>query len=304
MSVHQTISRDELARWDASARAWLRGADQAKVKEQTQLILIIKNSQLPFNGGSTTYRKVVEAWQQAMTCLECLLCGRPQAISNKSVLLAFSAWHLYPNLIWLGSDIRNVNFDDPYVDPRGTGTIALEPGSATATRRTSWSLALSHLRYYGRPVTVESSTDFSRVNIQQLHIVALGSITYLWRRISQRDLPTVLQWFIQVWCFLSQNATEGALKGLDWLKYLAQAAKVVQISIDCNEPSALQLLRYGQRRGKHFLSTPHFDIKPFFGLAYDSILHPAVYSLSGMAIQIDQGLIALLHQIISGEMDW
>ena len=271
MSVHQIISRDELARWDASARAWLRSADQAKVKEQTQLTLIIKNSQLPFNGGPTTYRKVVEAWQQAMTCLESLLCGRPQAISNKSILLAFSAWHLYPNLIWLGSDIRNVDFHDPYVDPRGTGTIALEPGSATATRSTSWSLALSHLRYYGRPVTAESSTDFSRVNIQQLHIVALGSITYLWR-ISQRDIPAVMQWFVQVWSFLDQNATEPALEGLDWLKYLAQAAKVVQISIDCNEPSALQLLRYGQRRGKHFLSTPHADIKPFFGLAYDSIL--------------------------------
>lgn len=271
MSVHQIISRDDLARWDASARAWLRSADQAKVKEQTQLTLIIKNSQLPFNGGPTTYRKVVEAWQQAMTCLESLLCGRPQVISNKSVLLAFSAWHLYPNLIWLGSDIRNVDFDDPYVDPRGTGTIALEPRSATATRSTSWSLALSHLRYYGKPVTVESSTDFSRVNIQQLHIVALGSITYLWR-ISQRDVPAVLQWFVNLWSFLRQNATEEALEGLEWLKYLAQAAKDVQISMDSNEPSGLQLLRYGQRRGKHFLSAPHMDIEPFFGLAYDSVL--------------------------------
>ena len=34
-SVPQDISSDDLARWDASARAWLLSADHAKVKEQT-----------------------------------------------------------------------------------------------------------------------------------------------------------------------------------------------------------------------------------------------------------------------------
>ena len=93
MSVLQDIRRDDLARWDASARAWLQSADQAKAKEHAQLMLIIKSAQLPFNDGESTYSKVIEAWRQAMSVLENLLCGRPQEISSRSILVALSAWH-------------------------------------------------------------------------------------------------------------------------------------------------------------------------------------------------------------------
>lgn len=123
--VRQDILRDDLARWDASARAWLLSADQAKIKEQTQLMLVINNCQLPFNGGESTYSKVVQSWQQALSSLEDLLCGKPQEISTRSILLAFSAWHLYPNLIVLGNEVKNIGFHDPLVDLQGVGTIAL-----------------------------------------------------------------------------------------------------------------------------------------------------------------------------------
>ena len=61
----------------------------------------------------------VQSWQQALSSLEDLLCGKPQEISTRSILLAFSAWHLYPNLIVLGNEVRNVEFNDPLVDQRG-----------------------------------------------------------------------------------------------------------------------------------------------------------------------------------------
>ena len=172
-STRQDILRNDLARWDASARAWLLSADQAKIKEKTQLRLVLENCQLPFPGGQSTYSKVIRSWQQAMSSLEDLLCGKPQEISNSSILLAFSAWHLYPNLIVLGSEVRNVTFNDPLVDQNGVGTIALQPRSATTNHGTAWSLTLSHLRYYGDPVTVQSHADASRVTIHDLHIIAL-----------------------------------------------------------------------------------------------------------------------------------
>ena len=204
-SIRQDITRHDLARWDASARAWLLSADQVKVKEEKQLMLIWKNCEIPFDGGESTYSKVIQSWQQALSGLEDLLCGRPQEISNGAIPLAFSAWHLYPNLIVLGSEVKDVRFNDPLVDQRGVGTIALESRTPAANRGTRWSLALSRLRYYGDPVTVQSHSDFSRVTIGEVHIIALGSIFRTWG-ISQRDILPVLQWFVDVWEFLRLEA--------------------------------------------------------------------------------------------------
>lgn len=36
LAAQVVIDREQLAEWDNSARAWLRRADEAKVKEQTQ----------------------------------------------------------------------------------------------------------------------------------------------------------------------------------------------------------------------------------------------------------------------------
>ena len=280
-SVRQDILRDDLARWDASARAWLLSADQAKIKEQTQLKLIINNCQLPFKGGESTYSKVIQSWRQALSSLEDLLCGKPQEISTRSVVLAFSAWHLYPNLIVLGNEVRNVEFNDPLVDQRGVGAITLQPRSATANQGTAWSLTLSHLRYYGDPVTVRSHADFSRVTIEELHIIALGSILRTWG-LGQRDVLSVLQWFVQLWEFLcSETSRKDKLPSLDWLGCLANAAKKVLLCDTSNKTTEHQLLAYGQRRAKNFLGVSKEQWSPFFGLAKDSIL-------AGLAEGVDE----------------
>lgn len=271
MSVNHDISREDLAQWDASARAWLQSADQAKVKEQTQLMLIVKNLSLPFNGGISTYRKVIDAWRQSMSRLEDLLCGRPQQISNRAIMLAFSAWHLYPDLVVLGKEITNVRFKDPLLHPQGIATISLERLPNKADQCSSWSLALSHLRYYGNPVTVESHTDFTRVTIQQLHIVALGCLLDSWD-IHKRDTLSVAQWFVDLWGFLYRHSSKDYLGGLDWLQYLAQAAKTILQLGNRDKQTAIQLLDYGRRRAKCFLGDPAKSLEPFFGLGRRSIL--------------------------------
>ena len=59
--AEQEITRTQLAAWDASARAWLRSADEVKRFEQTQLQLIIKDSGLSVSTSGTTYSNVVNA---------------------------------------------------------------------------------------------------------------------------------------------------------------------------------------------------------------------------------------------------
>ena len=273
-SLYQDIQRSDLALWDSSARAWLRSADQAKIKEQTQLMLVVKNVQLTFDSGVSTYSKVINVWRHAMSGLENLLSGRPQEISTRSVLLAFSAWHLYPDLIVLGSEITKVPFRDRYVNPRGIGTIALTPRSESSIQGTSWSLALSHLRFYGDPITVESRADFSRVSIDQLHIVALGSLFGHWE-VSQRDQSAAAQWFVDLWALLSMSdagVDSNVLEGLIWLQDLALAAAQVVSSRADKRQEALQLLGYGQRRASRFLNVSERYLVPFFGLAYAPVL--------------------------------
>lgn len=280
-SVRHEILRDDLARWDASARAWLLSADQAKIKEQTQLMLVIKNCQLSFTGGASTYSKVIQSWQQALSGLENLLCGEPQEISNRSILLAFSAWHLYPNLIVLGNEVRNITFDDTLVNQRGVGTIALQPRSATASQGAAWSLTLSHLRYYGDPVTVRSHADHSRVTIDELHIIALGTLLSTWG-IGQRYVLAALQWFVDLWEFLcSGSSGKDIPSSLDWLGYFTKAARRVLLSNTSNRQGEHQMLAYGQRRAKKFLGVSKEQWSPFFGLAKNHIL-------TGLAEEIDE----------------
>ena len=272
LSARQDITRQDLALWDASTRAWLRSADQAKAWEQNQLMLILKNINVPFAGGPSTYAKVIETWQQAMTGLENLLCGKPQSILSASVLLALSAWHLFPDLIVLSKETTNVKFKDPLVPRTGIGTVGMQ--STASTTGTQWSLTLSHLRYYGGPVPVRSNTEFTRVTIHQLHLVTLGSMFRVWN-IRQADLISAAQWFIALWRVLTVNPEGGNVQlasDLRWLYNLAQAAEAVLTSKGKDHSENLFLLKFGQRRAKFFLCLDSYKLSPFFGLCSPPVL--------------------------------
>ena len=275
MSVSHGIERQDLARLDASARSWLESADQARLVQQTQLMLVVKNTQVPFVGGSTTYSQVTEIWRSAIMGLDQLLAGKPQEISNRAILLAYSAWHLYPDFIILGNKITNVKFNDPCVHAHGVATLSSEYRPQNAAHGMTWSLALSHLRHYGDPVVVQSVLDFSRVTIRQLHLVALGSLYHHWG-VSQRDIKSVSQWFSNLWSHV-QRAQVGA-KGpsakeeLFWLQCFAEAADTILAPDGATQKEALQLVAYGQRRGKRFLGQTPQILTPFFGLCNPCIL--------------------------------
>lgn len=92
------LSREQLAEWDNSARSWLRTADDVMKLKQKQLVLIIRNVNMPVGNGGSTHRSVLAAWVNALSLMEKVLCGTAQSVQDGASLLGLSCWHLYPNL--------------------------------------------------------------------------------------------------------------------------------------------------------------------------------------------------------------
>ena len=174
LAASQKFPRSGFAEWDASCRSWLRVADSAKSGMQTQLRLIIDNLDLPVNNKPDTYESVISAWTSAMQEIEKLLRGIPRSVRGGEVLLGLMAWHLYPDLHCLSAQNPEVKLRDPLFSGRGILTIGLEPAPGQDARAVYWTLPLTHLRYYGLPVTKFCSTRTSerdRITVDELLLV-------------------------------------------------------------------------------------------------------------------------------------
>ena len=266
VAASQEISKHELRILDASVRAWLRCADEAMSQKQTQMLLISKNVRIPYEGGPSTYAKVLEVWRESMIGMERLILGQPQMITTRSVILALSAWHLYPDLVVLGSTATSVTFKDDLIPSTGVATIGVQSSDHEPLQ---WSLTLSHLQYYGDPVQVESANDSSRVSMDQLYITILGSLFSHWGlRLSL--LKSGVHWFHTLGEML-QTADLGKDRGdilarFEWILHLAGAATAVIESLSVEDAEPFQLLKYDHRRAKDFLSDGP-ESAPFFGLS-------------------------------------
>lgn len=269
-AAQQSIERDELQQWDASARAWLQTADSAMKKEYIQLKLILKNVSLPVTSGGSLYDKVIRAWRQAMHGLECLLKGESQSVTDGSILLAISAWHLYPNLLVLGQKSTNVDFGDRGIQSSGLLTVGITnaQGSEGAKEGIYWSMALSHYRYYGRALNAVGEIG-ERLTIDQLHLVALGSLLGSWK-VPRDEVRPAAKWLVTLEGCL--NRTQKSLGCPPWLAILAKAAKDV---LDIDSPSwndAFRLFEFGQRRGTNLLHPRSQPCLPWFGLRFSHIV--------------------------------
>ncbi|KAF2443983.1 hypothetical protein P171DRAFT_316853, partial [Karstenula rhodostoma CBS 690.94] len=263
----QDITRKDLAMWDSSARSWLRRADKAKEWSQCQLSLVVKNINTPIAGGLSTYSKVMSVWKRSMLAVEQLLSGKPQDIMDGAVFLAFSAWHIYPDLIVLGAEPKHVRFKDKLVPPSGVGTVGVESRSSR-TEGVQWSLALSHLQYYGDPVIVRSDHEYSRLTFSQLQIVALGGLLGAWG-ISARDFLLVANWFTLLWSRMGFSHDDAEMSGsseFGWLYQFVSGAKQILATDDPDHERDMILLKHGSRRAKGFLGDQNCNPSPFFGL--------------------------------------
>ena len=179
------VSREQVCEWDASARAWLLAADAADLTKtkQKQVMLILENISIPINNRIKVYGSVTQAWKAALTTMDQIIGGTAYNIQDGAVLAALASWHLYPDLVVLGTNTVDVRQHDDIIHPGGVLTIGLQTDSKKSVKGLSWSLSLAHLRYYGYPVLKEQSLglDSSRLTIDELLQVALGCVLGSWK---------------------------------------------------------------------------------------------------------------------------
>ncbi|KAL9107360.1 MAG: hypothetical protein Q9227_007725 [Pyrenula ochraceoflavens] len=296
MAARQTLSRNDLAIFDASARAWLSSADSAKRLQQDQLMLILRNIPSWVSTGPSTYSKVITAWKAAMQGMEDILNCKPQQISDGAILLAISAWHLYPDLIVLHSKPTKVSFKDPLVPSEAIITIGLDSTNAEMNRGIRWSLTLSHLRHYGDPVKVDNSESNTRITVEQLVIVGFGAFMSTWG-FRPKYFPEAASLVIAIWnCLLKGRTPEKELrKTFMYLFWAAKSARSVLSSLKSHPDKTTMLLGFGSRRSAKFFSAQNTDTLPASGLCSDLILQSlSTYSSIECGIRYFRRLTALL----------
>lgn len=111
---------------------------------------------------------------------------------DRSVLLAISSRHLYPNLLVFQEEATDVSLSYELLPALGVLSLGFkyhasdvqneevpDTGLGVATRR---SLALSHLKYYGSPIQVSSDENQGeRATIDDLWLISLGAILRQWK---------------------------------------------------------------------------------------------------------------------------
>ncbi|KFG83668.1 hypothetical protein MANI_016007 [Metarhizium anisopliae] len=248
------ILRDDLASWDASARAWLQTANEAKKREDTQLKLIVRNL-LSIHNSGTTYSNVIENWIVAMKTCQNLIRGVPQDVTNGAVLLGLMSWHIYPDLNIFCPD-RYVAFNDRLVKAGGVITLGLESQDGSLSG-VSWSVSLSHLRFYGDPVVIEkSSEDSDRITVQELRYITLGCVFGSWTRPTSIKVEEAAECLAALGealeCHRSPTVEKVYGSSLGWITLLTDTAKCFLSAVDKERETALYFIEFGRRQRSKF----------------------------------------------------
>ncbi|KAL6713634.1 hypothetical protein ACLMJK_009099 [Lecanora helva] len=290
-AAQQVITRSELADWDASTRAWLQTADDAKQLQQTQLMVIINNLDLPVSSNMNVYQSVIGSVNSALLSMEDLLKGVAQRVQSGAFLLGLSAWHIYPDMVVHGSTIQEIKQNDSLVPSGSIVTLGLE-SDAENSGGVYWSLPLAHLRFYGDPIQTSRSTvdDTSRVTVDELVYIALGALFNGWYETS-RHSHKGLQWLHCLFAFF-KRATNAAnsrhdstlsrvssiLEEQGWLRMLMIAAMDFATLSGRAKERAEKLIAVGHKRFKNVLEKDRGHTCPAFGLLEPSNLFPLLKS--------------------------
>ncbi|KAF2187672.1 hypothetical protein K469DRAFT_568624 [Zopfia rhizophila CBS 207.26] len=267
------ISRNQLAQWDASARAWLRTADSIKIKEQKQLMLILDNLGRPVNEDIRVYSSVISAWRSSLMIMEKLVRGIPQAVENNGeAMLGLASWHIYPDMVVLGSQQPDLRMNDNVVTPGGVLTVGLYTYSSPPGHENKsgifWSLSLNHLRYYGKPVLRqrELNSNTSRVDFDQFSQAVFGCLLGSWQlpiaQISEAAnvisaIAAVLESGDPVEKVSTDLRKTVSLRpATHWFRMIGEAAQKFQKADGDVKDQNMRLVKLGHRRSKVFVSPP------------------------------------------------
>ncbi|KAN0099778.1 hypothetical protein V8E51_013553 [Hyaloscypha variabilis] len=261
-AAQQIISRSELADWNASICAWIQTADQAMLKKQKQLELIINNIHLPISNSMSAYSSILNAWKTASYAMEKLVQGMPQAGENGAIFLGLSCWHLYPDLVVINENATEIHQDDKLITPGGIFTIGLQNRAPEGSDGVYWSLPLAHLRYYGEPVNAVRTVgkDASRIPFDGVISVALGSMVCQWDS-GVVDNIAALQWFAALLEFLAHFASSKQELQMftedSWITALLGHAQRLLDLPELDQAMELRLMGMGRRRCHKMLANNH-----------------------------------------------
>lgn len=191
-----------------------------------------------------------------METVEKLLGGEGQSIRIGAPLLALSAWHLYPDMLVLGTTTKSIKQNDELMPIGSLVTLGLQ-GKDFTDKGIYWSLPLAHLRYYGDPVTSTSTLNLngSRMSIFQLLQVALGAFLTDWGNdelMAAETLALVVDLVRD--CPPSERFNLGEDWSSNWLGVLGDAAKDLLQSAEPQRSEYLKLFRAGRRRYQSILA--------------------------------------------------
>jgi len=279
----QEISRNDLTKWDASARAWLQSADQAKARQHKQMMLILNNARIPVNGEPDTYKSVMKAWVTALKAMECLVNGMPQQVQDGAALLGISSWHLYPDILLFGDSTADIKQKDPIFEGTSVLTLGLELAQGL-DKSVSWSLPLARLQYYGDPVQTSRSTgyDNSRITPHQFSYIVMGCVFEAWGAFGVVS-ETAVAWLNTIMALIKQPLSDEMSNrrpqhhDLLWLEYLDVTTQRFVHCDGLDKQLAMQLVSFGRRKSTFLYPLKQQPI-PLFGLSHLSNLIPMLQS--------------------------
>jgi hypothetical protein len=225
-------------------------------------MLILQNLGLSVTSNTDVYESVTKAWKAALSFMENIIAGVPQSVQSAAVLLALSAWHLYPDMAVLGSTTTNVKQNDHLICPGGIITLGLRKQIEGNELGISWSLPLSHLRYYGKPVqaTRSISTSSSRISMEELLLVSVGCVTNGWS--SHEESNSLCARLL----LAIRNVVQEPVPLSPWLNLLGDIASKYLSYVGEAKVEADVLIAFGRRRCQSFLSTSRKSLPPAFNL--------------------------------------
>ncbi|KAH8766304.1 hypothetical protein F5882DRAFT_474294, partial [Hyaloscypha sp. PMI_1271] len=276
-AAQQDITRSELSSWDASARAWIQSADQAKILQHKQAMLIVNNASVPINREHDVYTSVMRAWTAALEAMNNLIKGVPQRVQEGAVLLAMSSWHLYPDLAYFGASCqREVEQKDPLFTRTSLLTLGLEH-VPELSKSVYWSLPLAHLQYYGHPVKTSKTVgrENSRVSYKEFAYIILGCLFNGWKAFAATN-ERGIEWVLMLSDILglsNDHRDLGRGERISWFSYLRLAAVELAVCDDCERKEANQLMALGRKR-LEFLHAPADTPQPLFNLSQIDIMLP------------------------------
>ena len=217
--------------------------------------------------GCDVYMVVKSAWHKSMELVERLLEGVPQNLRGSEPLLGLASWHLYPDMTVLGAVPSDIRQEDDLFIPGGILTLGMTPRDSLLVDGISWSLPLSHLRFYGKPVisTRSLGLDSERIRFDEMQYFILGAVTGNWFA-KTGGIAKVVD-FLESLFQILHNSIETTDEIPDWLHMLCKASQNFAGRRGEAKEDAERLFKLGHRRGARFLSSTMLQIPEAFGLS-------------------------------------